>query len=105
MDETSGSRSRGAAARRTEVAKCTTAVLCLWVILILAQSCCLSSAGAAGLSPSFRPRTGFLNLAPVPVVLPPSTEFRGDDGERDPDLLIADEKRKVHTGPNPLHNK
>ncbi|OAY25247.1 hypothetical protein MANES_17G078600v8 [Manihot esculenta] len=79
-------------------------VFLLWVLLILAQ---------LGLFYAVHEETGKLvKSLPRKVRLletqsfdaPPSKVQSSMDIEGDPDTVYGDDKRIIHTGPNPLHN-
>nr|DAD32090.1 TPA_asm: hypothetical protein HUJ06_010941 [Nelumbo nucifera] len=77
------------------------AVFCLWVVLISTQLRLFAAVGnAAGQLPPRRAR--FLDLSSIPVVSSPATF---GVGKGDTAVLFGEDKRKIHTGPNPLHNK
>nr|DAD35700.1 TPA_asm: hypothetical protein HUJ06_006340 [Nelumbo nucifera] len=91
-----------AGGRRTQSRGKVAAFFCLCVVLISIHLR-LSAAvyDNASLPPRAR-RIRFLDLSPLPVVSSVAT-LGVTKGHRD--VLFAEDKRKIHTGPNPLHNK
>uniref|UniRef100_A0A5B7AUJ8 Putative Clavata3/esr-related 16 n=1 Tax=Davidia involucrata TaxID=16924 RepID=A0A5B7AUJ8_DAVIN len=97
---TQGVRTR----RRIRNVRAKIAVFFFWVILIFTQLC-LSSAehndiGRSSRSPARNAR--FFNTASSHAASSPP-QFDGS-GDNDSDTLYGEDKRLVHTGPNPLHN-
>ncbi|KAL6001556.1 hypothetical protein ACLOJK_007294 [Asimina triloba] len=80
----------------------------LWLLLLfIYMQLCMYKAEAR---PFPSPRSRFLEFAPLaPAVSSSSTTSLdsstvGGGVEGNVEKLVGDEKRKVHTGPNPLHN-
>ncbi|XP_043700202.1 CLAVATA3/ESR (CLE)-related protein 17 [Telopea speciosissima] len=95
--------------RRRRCSEGKIAIFCLWVFLFLPQLSLLATVAAVGGGDnvngkpvwSLPRRARFLDLASIPVASSPDTleVNNGDVG-----ALYGEDKRKIHTGPNPLHN-
>lgn len=92
----------GLVRRRSNGVRRRNPTLLIWVVLIFAQSCIFSVMVEAR---SFPGRTRFVELAPLAVASSSSQEIRSAAEGGDVGKLLGDQKRMVHTGPNPLHNK
>ncbi|CAK9158107.1 unnamed protein product [Ilex paraguariensis] len=96
-----GERTRGGR-RRHNTARISVFLLC--VILIFIQLC-PSCAQQDNIGRSIRlapaRKSQFFHTVSIPAASP--TKFSGTD-DKDSDKLYGDDKRRVHTGPNPLHN-
>ncbi|KAL4612583.1 hypothetical protein ACB092_08G210300 [Castanea dentata] len=102
---------RHARAPTTPTATTSSAILLLWVILIFTQiSFCLAADEEVGKfirSPPSKDRFSQTPLFHAPSTSSSSTS-PGQAGAAtingDSDTVYGDEKRIIHTGPNPLHN-
>lgn len=74
--------------------------LLIWVVLIFAQFCLFSVMVEAR---SFPARTQLVEFAPFRAA-PSSSQEISHAVEGNVGKFVGDEKRMVHTGPNPLHN-
>ncbi|KAK4608728.1 hypothetical protein RGQ29_002214, partial [Quercus rubra] len=78
----------------------SSAILLLWVILIFTQiSFCLAAQEESGKFIRSPPRKD--RFSQTPLFHAPSTS---SSSSTIPDTVYGDEKRIIHTGPNPLHN-
>ncbi|MCD7465383.1 hypothetical protein HAX54_001198 [Datura stramonium] len=94
----SSSRSRR---RRMEV------ILCAWMSILVFSELCISSTGQS--TPRkvgfFHPVTNSHHVAAAAAPTSSTYQFVGTGGKRNRENKLYDEdKRLVHTGPNPLHN-
>ncbi|XWS63935.1 hypothetical protein CRYUN_Cryun06bG0144000 [Craigia yunnanensis] len=97
---------RGVKTRGGRYSGARAAVFFLWIILIFSQLSLhfavheeVSSTGQSFRSPPRKAR--FFDTASFHAPSS-SAQFAGNEG--DPDTVYGDDKRIVHTGPNPLHN-
>lgn len=82
------------------------AVLLLWIMLIFSQLG-LHFCAHEDFRPADPRKARFFDAASNSFHAPSSSaEFGGGNGSDDPDTstVYGDDKRIVHTGPNPLHN-
>ncbi|PIA26525.1 hypothetical protein AQUCO_09100007v1 [Aquilegia coerulea] len=91
----SGRRNRESSAKGRSV------IFSIWAILIF--TFVFISEETPLLSESLPRKARFHGVRPVDVVSSPI--MVGDTGSDDSGVLFEEDKRRVHTGPNPLHNK
>ncbi|KAK7828321.1 CLAVATA3/ESR (CLE)-related protein 16 [Quercus suber] len=107
-----GTRHVRAPTPTTTASTTISAILLLWVILIFTQiSFCLAAHEESGKfirSPPRKDRFSQTPLFHAPSTSSSSSTTPGQAGAAtingDSDTVYGDEKRIIHTGPNPLHN-
>lgn len=107
-----GTRHARAPTPTTTTSTTSSAILLLWVILIFTQiSFCLAAQEESGKFIRSPPRKDRFSQSPLfhaPSTSSSSSTIPGQAGAAtingDSDTVYGDEKRIIHTGPNPLHN-